>query len=211
MGQNVKDFYDIIAEEYARLYFNELEKKPFDRSILLRFSELTRDMGTVCDIGCGPGQIGHFLNQNGVKVIGIDVSEKMIKEARKLYPGIDFEQGDMFSLRFDDSYLAGIVTFYAIVHLFLMEVELVLREFKRVIMPGGFLLISFHIGEESIKVDKIKDDITASAVYMFFNQDVIFEKIEQAGFVIEEAIIRYPYKDVEYQSKRAYVLARKVQ
>jgi ribosomal protein S18 acetylase RimI-like enzyme len=33
--------------------------------------------------------------------------------------------------------------------------------------------------------------------------------LESAGFEVEDLIIRYPYKDVEHQSRRAYIFARK--
>ncbi|HWP95623.1 MAG TPA: methyltransferase domain-containing protein [Syntrophomonadaceae bacterium] len=211
MTKDVSEFYDVFAEEYAQLFFDELDKKPFDRSILLRFAEMTKDLGTVCDIGCGTGHIGSFLKQNGVEIAGIDISGQMVNEAKRLSPHIHFEQGDMFSLRFGDGYFAGIVAFYSIVHLSLTEVDLAFLEFKRLIHSGGYLLISFHLGDETIKVDKCKDDKIASAVYVLFDPDEIINKIKKVGFLIEEAIIRYPYEDAEYPSKRAYILARKLQ
>jgi len=45
--------------------------------------------------------------------------------------------------------------------------------------------------------------------FFFFQPKEIQRLLEQAGFVIEEIIERGPYPDVEYQSRRAYIFARK--
>lgn len=211
MSDRVQAYYDFIAREYGQTFFHELENKPFDRSILSRFAALTKGQGLVSDIGCGSGHIGYFLQQQGLMVQGIDLSAEMVQEARRRCPEIEFRQGDMMNLDYNDNYLAGIVAFYAIVHLSLSEVDQALREFKRVIRPGGYLLFSFHIGGQVIRVEKSQNERKAVVDFIFFDHDEIINKAEANGWIIEEAIIRYPYRDIEYPSKRAYILARKDQ
>jgi trans-aconitate methyltransferase len=47
----------------------------------------------VIDIACGPGHITNLLSRvTGGRVVGIDVSEGMIKHARTLYPETEFRQ-----------------------------------------------------------------------------------------------------------------------
>lgn len=57
------------------------------------------------DIGCGTGVLCHVLQEHGIKVHGMDLSEGMIEVARRNYPEIPFEQGNMITydtpLRFD--------------------------------------------------------------------------------------------------------------
>ena len=53
--------YDAVAEEYAARFFDELAAKPLDRALLECVVELTRGLGVVADIGCGPGQIARYL------------------------------------------------------------------------------------------------------------------------------------------------------
>lgn len=209
MSQSIKDFYNIFAGEYCATFFNELDNKPFDREILTRFAHLTKDRGIVCDVGCGPGHIGWFLYKQGVAVAGVDLSETMLEQARVHCPGIEFHLGDMLNLSWPDASLTGVVSFYAIVHLRASEVELALREFCRVLAPGGYLLFSTHIGDQVIRVDKSDGDQVVSADYIFHDPDLLISSSENAGFNVMEAIIRYPYQDVEYPSKRAYILARK--
>src|SRR5215203_2570378 len=112
----VRDSYDSAASAYADHLFTELEQKPLDRHLLNRFAEAMRGQGWVVDLGCGPGQIAKYLRDQGVSVIGLDLSAEMVRAAGSLSPGIDFRVGDMRRLDFDDASLAGVVAFYSIVH-----------------------------------------------------------------------------------------------
>ena len=80
--EQLQQSYDRLAEEYARRIFYELAGKPLDRALLDRFAARVKDIGPVCDIGCGPGQVARYLADCGVEVTGIDLSEKMLEQAR---------------------------------------------------------------------------------------------------------------------------------
>lgn len=58
----------------------------------------------ILDLGCGTGHLTNRIAVAGASVIGIDKSETMIDEARKLYPNIRFEVGDATNFRLDDSF-----------------------------------------------------------------------------------------------------------
>src|SRR3954453_9047437 len=94
----VQSSYDRVAEEYARRIFGELEHKPFDRQLLDRFAARDEGSGSACDLGCGPGHVARYLHERGVQVIGVDLSPAMLEPARRLNPGIEFQQGNMLSL-----------------------------------------------------------------------------------------------------------------
>lgn len=108
---NTQTSYDAVADEYVQRIADELQHKPFDRQLLDRFAAEVRDAGLVFELGCGPGQIARYLHEQGVTVSGIDLSAKMLEQARRLTPGIDFSQGDMTALDAPDKSWAGIVAF----------------------------------------------------------------------------------------------------
>lgn len=207
--RDVQACYDRVADEYARRIYGELEHKPLDRQLLDRFAESVRDLGLACDLGCGPGQIARYLQGCGIQVCGMDLSQAMIERARELNPAIEFNQGDMRSLPVAENAWAGIAAFYAIVNLSPAEVALALREMMRVLTPGGRLLLSFHIGEDSSQVEDMWDYGTALE-FNFFRVSTVAGCIRAAGFEIEEIVERDPYPpEVEYQSRRAYIFAQK--
>jgi ubiquinone/menaquinone biosynthesis C-methylase UbiE len=205
----VQSSYDRVADEYARHIYDELRHKPFDRELLDRFADRVRPMGLTCDLGCGPGQIARYLHQRDVEVCGVDLSPGMITRARQLNRDIEFTQGNMLSLSLPDRAWAGIAAFYAIVNLRPLDLVQAIREMHRVLQPGGWLLMAFHIGEEVEHVDNLWD-CPVSLDFYFFRTEQVIADLRAAGFAIEEVIERNPYPpDVEYQSRRAYVFARR--
>src|SRR5258708_3334572 len=112
--QSIRESYDRIADEYALRIFNELQHKPLDQDLLNRFAAEISERGQVCDMGCGPGHVARYLRDAGTIVFGLDLSEKMLEQARRLNPDISFRQGNMMALHLEDRTLAGIAAFYEI-------------------------------------------------------------------------------------------------
>ncbi len=205
----VRADYDRIAAAYAEHIYHELENKPFDRELLLRFAAEFHGRGEVCDMGCGPGHVARYLHDAGVQVSGLDLSPQMIDQARKLNPAMAFREGDMLALDLADGSLAGITAFYAIVNLPANSLSMVFREMARVLQPNGLLLLAFHIGAESVRPEALWGQPISMEFY-FFEPDAIGRLLVEAGFAIEEIVERGPYApEVEYQSRRAYIFARK--
>jgi ubiquinone/menaquinone biosynthesis C-methylase UbiE len=201
--------YDGIADEYARHLYSELDNKPLDRELLTRLSARVKGKGAICDMGCGPGHIARFLHDAGANVFGLDLSSRMIEEARRLNPEISFREGNMLALDLPDASLAGIAAFYAIVNLPRESLLQVFREMARVLKPDGLLLLAFHIGDETLQPDALWGRPVAMDFY-FFPPHAIQRDLEAAGLVVEEVIEREPYApEVEHQSRRAYIFARK--
>jgi ubiquinone/menaquinone biosynthesis C-methylase UbiE len=207
--ENIRESYDRIADEYARRMFRELDDKPFDREQLMRLARSVDGLGSVCDIGCGPGQVARFLRDAGAAVFGLDLSPQMIAQARQLSPDIEFRQGNMLALGLQDGTLAGIAAFYAIVNIPAESLTLAFAEMHRVLKPQGLLLISFHIGDEVIRPEELWGNRITMAFYKL-QPEQIQRLLTNAGFAIEDVVERDPYApDVEFQSRRAYVFARK--
>jgi SAM-dependent methyltransferase len=206
-----KDFqtsYDLVADEYVRRIFGELQHKPLDRQLLDRFAASVRDFGLVCDMGCGPGHIARYLQDRRVEVCGVDLSPAMVERARRLTPGVEFRQGDMMTLDISDGAWAGIVAFYSIIHIPRSDMAQALGELSRVLRPGGILLLAFHIGDDSIHLDEWWGQ-KVCVDFFFFRSDEMATYLREAGFDIEEIIERESYPDVEHQSRRAYIFARR--
>jgi SAM-dependent methyltransferase len=204
---DIRGSYDNVAEKYARHLHDELAHKPFDREILERFAREVGGHGPVLDVGCGPGHVGAYLHARGVDVRGLDLSLGMIRTARGLHPDIEFAQGDMTSIGVPEQTLAGVVAFYAIVHLSLSQLPAVFREFRRVLRRGGWLLAAYHAGSEVLHRDELWEQLV-NLDFFLLEPDRVTECLREDGFEIVEAQVRDPYPDVEYPSRRAYVLAR---
>jgi SAM-dependent methyltransferase len=209
MSDDLQNSYDRVAEDYAEHFRDEMDKKPFDGKMLDWLVEKVGESGIICDMGCGPGQAARYLHERGAQACGVDLSLAMVEQARRLNPGIPFEQGDMLALAgvADDSY-GGMAAFYSIIHVARPVLNQACRELKRVLRPGGILLLTFHIGRETIHRDEWwgKD---VSLDFIFFETEEMKDHLKRAGFELQEVIERDPYAEVEYPSRRAYIFARK--
>jgi ubiquinone/menaquinone biosynthesis C-methylase UbiE len=220
---SIRESYDRVADEYAHHIFSELDNKPLDRQLLTRFVSEVKGRGDVCDMGCGPGHIARYLRDAGgagdsdhgasgsdhLDVFGLDLSPGMLQEAQRLNPDISFCQGNMLALDLPDASLAGITAFYAIVNLARESLPQVFREMARVLQPGGLLLLSFHIGNETMHRDDWWDR-PVNMDFHFLQPPAVQHDLEAAGLTVEEIVEREPYAPgVEHQCRRAYIFARK--
>ena len=198
--------YDAVAHAYAERYCNELDYKPFDRDLLRRFAQSVPAL-TVCDLGCGSGHIGAHLKSLGLEVIGIDLSPCMVDEARRRYPQVHYEVGDMLDLRLEENSLGGIVALYSIIHLRREELIMAFRGMRRLLKPGGILLVAFHRGKGELHEDEALG-LPVSFDCTLFEPDEVGQAMAEAGFAITETTVRKPYQE-EYPTRRVYILAEK--
>lgn len=56
---------------------------------------------TAVDLGCGNGKLGTVLQANGLSVIGIDISDTAVENARKEHPDMQFMQADAADFSLD--------------------------------------------------------------------------------------------------------------
>jgi ubiquinone/menaquinone biosynthesis C-methylase UbiE len=199
--------YATVARAYREHLIDELDGKPLDRGFLDAFVA-SCEPGLIVDVGCGPGHVARYLAAHGATVEGLDLSPEMIDEARRSHPALAFRVGDMFALPYETGSVRGIVAFYAIVHLASTELLAPLREFQRVLAPGGLAVLAFHAGTETKRVDELFGCAT-SLDFIFHTPEAVMASLVGAGFVIEARLDRQPYPTLEYASQRTYLLARK--
>lgn len=179
--------YDTVAESYADVVRNLLDDAPYERASLALFADLVRASGggPVADVGCGPGRITAHLRQYGVETFGIDLSPAMIEVARRDHPGIRFDVGSMTHLGLADASVAGLVAWYSLIHIPDDEIGAVLAQFRRVLRPGGPLLLGFHVGGDS----RLKTEGYGGHpmnVYVHRRQPAqVTTWLEDAGFTVE--------------------------
>jgi SAM-dependent methyltransferase len=209
----VRAAYDAVARAYATQLGDELDGKPLDRALLAGFLELAGP-GTIADVGCGPGHVTRFLAARHPDVIGIDLSPRMIDIAREQAPALTFAVGSMTKLPAADDAWSGAIALYSIIHLTADERAIACREFARTVRPGGWLLVAFHIdspdfaaGDVNHLTDWFGESVSLDA--FFLEPADVVRDMEAAGFTIMSTLVRQPWPDVEYPSRRSYILAQR--
>jgi ubiquinone/menaquinone biosynthesis C-methylase UbiE len=204
----IENMYNIIAKEWTEKFSGEHNNKPKDQETLIRFSKGIGNRKPVWDFGCGPGNTAEYLKNLGVQISVLDLSETILEQARSIHPDINFQKGNILDLEFDNDSIAGVIAFYAIIHFTEEQVSMAFNEIFRVLQPNGLFLFTYHIGKGTMHLDEFLGK-KINIDFMFFTTEFISGCLKTCGFEIIELIERDPYPGLEYESRRAYVFAKK--
>jgi ubiquinone/menaquinone biosynthesis C-methylase UbiE len=196
-----REIYNKIASFFSdtRKYVQESEKE---------LVQYTKDGNKILDLGCGNGKLYHLFEKMQVDYTGFDLSEELLKIARKQWPGKTFISGDMSEkLPFEDETFDIIYCIASFHHLPDREKRLnALKEMKRVLKSRGFLVMkNWNLGSEwaNKKVEKgkytkigeqdfivpwrdPKGNILGDRYYHSFTEEDMKNLLETSGFVIQK-------------------------
>ncbi|MEU5869028.1 class I SAM-dependent methyltransferase [Nonomuraea sp. NPDC047529] len=198
------DAYDAVAELYADLARDSLARLPLDRAMISVFAELVRATGPrpVVEAGCGPGYMTAHLRDLGLDAFGIDLSPALLDIARRDFPGLRFELGSMDALDVADGELGGLVSWYSMIHVPPAELPAYFAEFRRVLAPGGHLLLGFFEAEGD-PVTEFDHKVTPAYRWPI---DDLADLARKEEFVEVGRMLREPLEDERF--RRGHLLMR---
>jgi SAM-dependent methyltransferase len=217
LGVDIPDFlaatqdgYDRTAAMYAERFHQHLDDKPVDQAVLSAFAGLiSKGRNTsVIDVGCGTGATTASLDGCGLNVSGVDVSANMVTHARRLNPGLSFTVGSMTSLDAADGSVGGICAWYSIIHIPDEHLAGVFGEFHRVLVPGGWVLLAFQVGDEP----RVLNHAFGQEVNLTFirrQPRSIANQLAENGFDVYTEAVRQPDDDGFEATPHAYLIARR--
>jgi demethylmenaquinone methyltransferase / 2-methoxy-6-polyprenyl-1,4-benzoquinol methylase len=136
-AEGVQRMFDRIAPVYDAM--NRVMTAGLDqrwRKATVR--EAVRPGDRVLDACCGTGDLAVAAHAAGAgDVVGLDFSEPMLERARRKAPELEWLQGDVLALPFEDASFDAAVVGFGIRNV--ADLEAGLRELRRVLRPGGRL------------------------------------------------------------------------
>ncbi len=167
---------ELTMEEYLKTYNYKTMRK---------LIELAGTGNKILDVGCGDGFIGRILMDNGNDVIGIDIHDSQIRESRK--KGVKVIKARVQKLPFKDETFDIVVMAEVIEHF--LETEIALREIRRVLKPGGRVIITtpnFASFRDRILVlfGKLQAFSQHSDHVKFFNKERLSRVLHKCGFKV---------------------------
>jgi SAM-dependent methyltransferase len=115
----------------------------------------------------------------------------------------------MLDLPFDDASLGGVIAFYSIIHFHDGQLALAFSEMARVVAPGGLVAVAFHIGDEVLHRSEWWTE-PVNLDFRLLPTEHVVALLRDAGLDVTSTEERAPYHpDIEYQSRRAYLVARR--
>lgn len=192
INENTYDFISKGWEEKRKSYWKPVQD----------FLDEQENKNSFIDIGCGSGRFLELAKEKGFKkIVGTDISKNQLKICRQ--KGFKVKKADMIKLPFKEESFNVIISIAAHHHLLsLEEQKKSLEEMKRIIKPGGKILLSnWFPSKEYIdkNIDKGKinfiDDKIAKVTfeyenkkndryYYFFEERELCELITNTGLKI---------------------------
>jgi ArsR family transcriptional regulator len=148
------------------------------RTDLVALLGLLDESWVVGDLGCGAGHIAEALAPNVGRVIAVDESGPMVQVARsRLAPhtNVELRIGTIESLPIEDDTLDAAVLF--LVAHFISDPAKTMREIRRVLKPGGRLLIV-----DLMSHDRVEYVVQLGHVWQGFDAEQMKEWLSNAGF-----------------------------
>jgi SAM-dependent methyltransferase len=146
------DYDELFDEDYLYFYAAHLtdEKNDADTDTIVSFLGL-QPGDSVLDAPCGHGRITNRLAARGVKATGVDLTELFLEVARQEGTGAEFRRGDLRELPVDGPFDAAFSWFTSFGYFDDDGNKKVLSEYRRVLRPGGKLLIEMHNRDEFVR------------------------------------------------------------
>ncbi|MBI2850012.1 MAG: methyltransferase domain-containing protein [Chloroflexi bacterium] len=174
--------YDKIAHDYCtktrQAKFLDWEETYIKK--LMSYIPTPRPL--ILDVGCADGRHSIMIDRNGGKATGIDLSKSMLIEARALHPKGNFRQMDMRELTFNDHFFDGLWSSGSIYHVTKADVKKVIKEFRRVLKPGGVAAINFKLGQGEGMQANPKSYSGSPRYFAYYTEDEMKDIFASFGF-----------------------------
>lgn len=180
--ERVRRAYGARAEEYIQLFGSTDQVHPDDLALIAR--HLSIRPGIVLDVGCGPGHLTAHVRSLEVDASGIDLVPEFLDHARTSYPGGRYMLGSMHRLPVRDRSVAGMLAWYSLVHVPPDELDGVLAELRRAMVPTGTLVAGFFDGDE---VAAFEHKVVEA---YYWPVDEFSDRLRRAGFTEIERSFR---------------------
>lgn len=216
-GERTARQYDAMAAEYAAHNAESTYNAFYERPTTIT---LLGDVAgrSVLEVGCGAGPLTEYLVEHGAVVTALDVSSEMVRLAKarvgnrakflvaNIEEPLSFASGSSFEL-----IVASLVLHY------IKDWESVLREFHRLLRPGGAVVFSTH--HPTVDWEFSPDDYFATKLVTevwtkgsrdfevtFWRRPLtaMTKAIASAGFVIEQLVEPQPSPELRERSPRDY-------
>jgi len=183
----------MITDERLRLEFNDWAKagrgegmekghRPIGEQVI-ELMALSPD-AHVLDLGCGSGWATRLMAEKARNgwVVGVDISDEMIKLARETsasFPNVEFQVASAEKLRFADNEFTDAFSMESLYYY--GDTAAALKEIRRVLEPGGQFVTVVDLYEENVASHQWIEQLKVPVQLLSSEQYVSL--FESAGFV----------------------------
>ncbi|KOG86624.1 SAM-dependent methyltransferase [Streptomyces varsoviensis] len=174
-----------MADNYAHMVattgMGDIRRHPWLKASIDVFADAVRGLGPVLDVGCGPGTVTAYLAERGIDVSGVDLSPRMIENARRLHPECRFSVSSVTDLDLEAASLGGVLGWWSLFNLPRAILPQVLAMFARALKPGGHFITGTHVGDGDMVRTEAYGGVPVRWTTHRWLPEQFAELIEQAG------------------------------
>ncbi|MCX6784362.1 MAG: class I SAM-dependent methyltransferase [Candidatus Komeilibacteria bacterium] len=180
----LKDTYNKIAEDWHK----DHESDTWWISGTNKFISFLKKGDLVLDVGCAGGRKSKYLIEHGLRVVGVDISEKFIEIAKKEvlegeFHVLGLEDLDKLEPIFDDIFMQAVL-----LHLPKKEVWPNFKKAVTKLKTGGYLYVAVKEKYPNGPEEEIKDEndygYSYQRFFSYFTLDEILDYFHQAGLEV---------------------------
>ncbi|OGF25849.1 hypothetical protein A2331_04635 [Candidatus Falkowbacteria bacterium RIFOXYB2_FULL_34_18] len=199
---NTINIYRQLGKKYLKDIKNGEPKTISD------FLNQLKPKSLILDVGCAGGRDAKIFTKAEHQVIGIDIVEEFLKEAKKNVPKAKFKKMDLMNLKFPDNNFDAIWAMAVLLHFSKTDGKKIIKSFYEILKPDGYLHIGLKRGggEKNVK-EKLSNN--QNRYFVFYYKYEIEKILKDCSFkIIESSIItdRLGRKNVQWIS----VIAQKI-
>ncbi len=145
------------------------------------FMDLLPRGAYIIDIGCAGGRDSKKFVERGFKVVGVDITDKFVHEAKKNVPSAEFRKMDVLELNLPPESFDAAWANAVLLHVEHQDIPLALSEINKVLKPGGKLHIRVKEGEGA---KEVVETLTGGEQrpFSFFQKEEMEQLVQDAGF-----------------------------
>jgi len=99
----------------------------------------------ILDAGCGTGRMAIELARRGIEIVGVDLDEVMLTQARAKAPELDWRLGDLSEIQFDQTFDAIVLAGNVMIYLTPGTEAATITNLATYLKPGGLLVAAFEL------------------------------------------------------------------
>lgn len=140
---SIKKHLEKVYDELSEYWGKDETLHDWGEEELKSFAKLVKKNGKdVLDLGCGSGVQSKQLLEEGLNVVGMDLSRNMVEEAKKRAPNAAFMVGDIAYVTFAKETFDGIYARASLLHIPKNLIQKVLKSLNRILKTGGVLYLA---------------------------------------------------------------------
>lgn len=171
--------YDSHADAYAR---EANERGSWMADIDKVFELVGKENPFIVELGCGNGRDAKEFVKRTNRYLGVDASEKLLKNARALVPKAEFQQASFSSFQFPTK-IDAVVAFASLLHVDKDVVQNILRESENHLNEKGIIFLTLQQGPYQ---KEVKKDTMGTRTFYKYSPELISELMPSTMSIVFE-------------------------